>query len=77
MSQFRAFGGIIWQILEHYVTFCNFLHYMCLLGHLRCFVANSICRNLRTFSDKLVLAETLFVLKKLSFCISDIEKLQF
>ena len=41
--------------------FCIFLHYLSLLGLLRCFVANSICRNLRTFSGKIILAQTLFV----------------
>ena len=41
MLRFRAFWWhFFWHILELYVTFWHFLHYLGLLGLLRCFVAN-------------------------------------
>ena len=46
------FGGIFSQILEIYVTFCQFffvLHFLGLSGLLCCFVVNLMCHNLRTF----------------------------
>ena len=47
---------------ELYVTFLAFfLYFMGLLGLLRCFVANKICRNLRIFLGKIILAHTLLV----------------
>ena len=69
MSRFCAFW---WHFLAHFVTLCYFLAFLALLGLLgllRCFVANWICLNFRTFLGKIVLAQTMFVQKKkLSFC---------
>ena len=54
MESFRIF-------LELNVNFWHILHYSGILGLLRCFVATLVCRNLRTFSGKMFLAETMFV----------------
>ena len=62
MLRFRTFW---WHFLAYFGTLCNFLcfflRYLSPLGLLRCFVANSICRNLRTFSGKIILVQTVFV----------------
>ena len=53
-----AFSGKFWNFM---LLFDIFLHYLGLLGHLPCFVANYICRNLRNFLNKICLAQTMFI----------------
>ena len=51
--------------MEFNVTSWHLLSLFWSFGPLRCFVANLICRNLRIFSGKILLAHTM-----LSFCMS-------
>ena len=53
-----AFFSTFWKFM---LLFSIFLNYLGLLGLLRCFVANQICHNLRTFSGKIISAQTLLV----------------
>ena len=72
MSQLRAFIVIFWQICDYLwrfmVLFGTFMALYALFGTfglLHCFVENSLFsfsfRNLRTFSGKIILAQTLLV----------------
>ena len=71
----RFLEAFLKQILELYATFSHFLHYMGLLGHLRRFVTNLICHNLRTFRVKYFWMKLCLCKKKLSFCTSGFDKL--